>query len=453
MLNLKYQNQPVAAELFGAAWCNLDCRYCYIPKHNDLIKKKHAQIIEQIKTIDPIIDKLYFFYGDRLECLSHWGSEPTLTIKHFKGFYIKALQVFPKLSAITMSSNFLSKVDDLLDFIKTFPTERKITFNIQVSIDGPPWITDVNRNGEGLTQKIIDNHCYFVREVNNMDIPHTVKQHWKPTIARDQYARLLENDNIREYYQFFQGITDEIRIANSKNKVQMAFVCDPTIVCPDEYTITDGIRFNTIYEKTQEISGNYTIPVGRSYYDAFRRLVIFGDEFFTKHKMFTCSAGDSQFGIDDQIQPCHDTFYLNLPKYEDALSNDSDRICSKQEKANVKSGNYHVARDVLLLPHDASDHDHLMYRYRFRGFHDFAQNKLSIAVGVIREMAHCGQVSAVYKNDEAAKALAIFTLGRHSCPTGNVQYSGFLSAMPMAYYKLFGNGLVENFIKRLGNES
>ena len=88
----RYFSHPVvvAAELFSAGWCNLACKYCYIPK-TDFLKGIHKSIINSIEDGTYIKD-LKEMYGDKLESLAHWGTEPTLTVKKFKkGFVIITL--------------------------------------------------------------------------------------------------------------------------------------------------------------------------------------------------------------------------------------------------------------------------------------------------------------------------------------------------------------------------
>src|SRR6056297_694264 len=129
--------QAVAAELFSAAWCNLDCTYCYIPKHNEKIKEKHQTIIRELKEVYPLIERLKKIYGENLQILSHWGAEPSLTIEHFKDFYVQAVKEFPNLNTISFSSNFLQNTQKVADFIKEFPQDRKFEFDVQMSLDGP----------------------------------------------------------------------------------------------------------------------------------------------------------------------------------------------------------------------------------------------------------------------------------------------------------------------------
>ena len=447
---------PVAVELFAAAWCNLDCKYCYIPKGNPFLIKKHKQIIEEIKQVTPVINRLKKIYGNDLEIISHWGSEPSLTISNFKDFYYEVLKQFPKFKMISFSSNFMqkSKVDDVIDFIKTFPSDKKITFRIQLSLDGPKWITDENRRG-GATEKIVENMIYFIKQLNITSIPHQIRTHFKPTMSRFQYPKMIKNGEVLNYYTFFDNVITKMVNANKNRKVVMSFNCDPTIVCPDDYITQDGINFNQMYENIQIIKNhnfNYVKP-DFNYYHGFKKVVLLGHELFTKTKMFTCSAGDSQFGISEYLHPCHDTFYLPYDEIVDSFEDDTDRIQSINEIQNVKSGRDYMTRNILCKKFsDLDEKGVLDYVYLMRGFHDFFRLRLSNSIAVIKELAYANQISKCYMHDEMAELLGAFTITRHSCPTGQMQYLASMNINHISYFRLFGNGLIENFLKKFIDE-
>jgi sulfatase maturation enzyme AslB (radical SAM superfamily) len=131
----------VATELFASGWCNLSCKYCYIPK-TDFLKEIHKDIIQKIQD-DRYIDTLIDMFGEDLEAISHWGTEPSLTVKLFKRFYEKADKAFPKLKTIKISSNFMTPPDNIFTWItEILPTSKELDVEIQVSCDGPPSITD-----------------------------------------------------------------------------------------------------------------------------------------------------------------------------------------------------------------------------------------------------------------------------------------------------------------------
>lgn len=451
------QKNAVAVELFSAAWCNLDCKYCYIPKHNQTIIDKHQEIIDEVKKVDPLIKRIKKLYGNDVSIMSHWGSEPSLTIKYFKDFYHRAFKEFPSLKTISWSSNFLSRIDDMVDFISELSPhdDRELDFDIQLSLDGPPWITDENRRG-GATKNIVENMYDFFEKINNLPEEKikgkTIKTHFKPTMSKEQYVPMTNYDTVYNYYLFFDKVCWNLSERNKKGRIKPTFNCDPTVICPDDYTKQDGINFNKMYETIQEVRHNVTfrkIKPDFNYYFAFQKLCILSHELFTKSKMFTCSAGDSQFGISERLHPCHDTFYHPYEAMKDAYKKDNDRSHSNHESDNVQTGRMDITKDKLTKNIDSLSNKELFdYIYMMRGFHDFTKMRLTYCMAIIKEMAYCGQVSECYKNDDMAELLALFSITRHSCPTGHMQYLGSMNLIHPVYFKLFGNGLLENFVRR-----
>lgn len=448
----------VAAEIFAAAWCNLDCKYCYIPK-TDAILPEHKKIIEEIKQITPIIDRLKKVFGSDLEYLSHWGSEPTLTIKHFIPFYKVAIEEFPKLKTITMSSNFMSKtkVLDLVDFIASFNVYDKVfKFDLQISLDGPPWIMDKNRR-LGSTDKIVENIVLFVTEINNLDLSEKIKiqTHFKPTITKDDFEILLDVGSLFNFYAFFNEVSTMIFNANSKNKVDHGYNSNPSIVCPDEYTTNHGIMFKQLNEKIYKLKNENKfrfITPELDYYHSFKKIMFSQKEFFTKHSMFLCSAGDSQFGVSDYLSPCHDNFYNNFDFIKDAYISDDDRLGSSRDLINMNTGRLELSKKYTEKISTLTPTKFNKYQYKLRAFQDFAKLKITYAVGIITEMVHTGQVSSCYKNKDMATLLAMFSLARHLCLTIQIKNTGNIHLIDSNYFKLFGNGLVESFLKRFYNE-
>ncbi len=443
-----------AVELFAASWCNLDCAYCSIPKHNQMIKDKHQEIIKDVIAVTPIIDRLKFLYGDALTIISHWGSEPTLTLQHFKGFYEKALVEFPKLERVTMSSNFMTNPRVLSNFIlNDLPKDKKMEVTVQMSLDGEAWATEVNR-GIGTTEQIKRNIITFIKSLNESeDIVHSVRVHFKPTMSKDQYEHLLTKDNLYNHYAFFDDLVGKMIEANKHENVGIQKSCDPTAVCPDRYTKHDGEVLSRFYNQVVDLEEKklfkHVVPTFGAYYVTVDRIKNFHSELFTKARMFTCSAGDSQFGVSEYLHPCHDTFYLPYDEVQDAIREDLGRINSSRELENLESGRTSLVQKSLFKKIDTLDQAGAdEYQYLMRGFHDFVKFRLSTAMSTVLLMAKCGQVSECYKNEDMALFLALYATIRHSCLTGNAQYSGSIHITDPAYFRLFGNGLLESFLQR-----
>jgi len=142
--------------------CNLNCSYCYIPKDVSIQGKINQSIIKAIENGDYLkyIEKLF---GNKLESLSLWGTEPTLNIPVMikYNFFDDLFRLEPNLNSISLSTNLISNYNRLYQFYEHI-NQLAIKYNkpnfkidVQLSIDGHKPITDKNR-GQNMTEKILD---------------------------------------------------------------------------------------------------------------------------------------------------------------------------------------------------------------------------------------------------------------------------------------------------------
>lgn len=440
----------VAAELFSAGWCNLECKYCYIPKTN-FLKKVHKGIIEKIDdgTYLTLIKEMI---GSDLDSISHWGTEPTLTTSHFKNFYKNVKTDFPKLKVIKLSSNFMTPPKNLIEFItEILPNDYKLEVSLQVSCDGPEYITDKNRIG-GSTRKILENCLEVTRQLNEKQFNHNVIMHLKPTFSSDDIELCSNYDKTEEYYDFFDSFFVEWFEANKNNKLRMLTGVDPTIVLPGNYSVQDGINFNSLYEnqlKLQEKKYKYVVP-DSNYYHRFKNKMIFYKEYFTKQRMFTCSAGDTCIGLGDipgTIHPCHATFYLDHEEY----FNEAKKYGLNYEAQKaLEDGKTHQLKNGYVVDNN-DDLKYLKSMFATRSYNDFTKLKISNSLAVVLECARAGQISKIYKDVELAKLLS-FLIQTTECPIDSVLVTGSMFIPNISLIKLFGNGFFERVLKRIVQE-
>lgn len=448
----KYFNHPVitAAEMFSAGWCNLNCKYCYIPK-TDFLKGIHKIIIEKIESGEMLSD-LKEIFGEDLTHLSHWGTEPTLTIKKFKEFYAEAIKAFPKLDSISLSSNFMTNPDNLITFVlDILSKERSFNIDLQVSLDGPPYITDNNRLG-GATEQIIKNCLYVTKELSDRNSIHKVSMHLKPTIAVDTIKTLTDIDKMAEYYEFFDEFMFDW-LAVGKN-VSISRACDPTLVVPYEYTQEDGKNFYQLVLNQIELqSKKYKSisPPESNYYHRFVGKLWFFKEFFTKHRMFTCSAGDSMIGLGDApgaVHACHRSFYLDHDEYVQAAK---DHGLDELTMQGIDTGRSDALANNYIT--NISNESNLIKNlYLNRAHHDFAKFRISFGVASVLELASAGQISKCYKDTEMALLLSYFSQVL-DCPMDNIVVNGSSIIKPIPMFRIFGNGVFENILSRILKDS
>lgn len=447
----KYYSRPVvtAVELFSAGWCNLACKYCYIPK-TDFLKGIHKTIIERIKD-GSFINDIKEIYGKDLEVISHWGTEPTLTVTQFKKFYEEAYEEFPKLRKVKISSNFMTNPDNLVKFVtEILPDDKKqLEIDIQVSLDGPAYITDKNRIG-GSTQKIMDNCVHFTKEVNKIGCKHDISMHLKPTSGDDDILSLSQFDKTLEYYEFFDDFMTRWFESNDKGQINnISRACDPTLVLPGSYTSDDGKAFYQLVLNQIELQKRDWKSIQKpdsNYYGRYKQKLPHYKEIFTKQRMFTCSAGDSCFALGDvpgTSHICHQSFYMDHPDYYKEVERyglDEQTMegieCGRIE--NVKNGFITSKEDEMKT---------MKLMYLTRAYNDFLELKLSTTIAEVLELAHVGQINPIYKNVRMAREFAYFAQVV-DCPMDNTTITGSQMVSCLSLLRVFGNGAFENIFKR-----
>jgi sulfatase maturation enzyme AslB (radical SAM superfamily) len=451
-INKHYTNPPVVAvELFSSGWCNLACKYCYIPK-TDFLKGIHKNIIDRIKD-GSMVEELKEIYGADLEVIAHWGTEPTLTIMHFKDFYEKAAEAFPKLKGIKTSSNFMTNPSNLVKFVtEIIPQHKELDVNIQVSLDGPPFITDKNRLG-GSTWKIVENCVNFTKELNDVGTIHKVTMHFKPTAGDDDILLLADMGRATKYYEFFDEVTYKWSQANHNKLVGISTACDPTLVLPGTYTSEDGKNFYKLYLNQMELrkrKWKAIAPPDSNYYGRFKEKSSFYKELFIKHRMFTCSAGDSCFALGDipgTSHICHQSFYVDHKEYYDEVRKYG---LDEQTMEGIESGRIDNLKDHFITTSD-DEKQTTRLQYLTRSYNDFVEFKHSTTIAQILELADCGQINPVYKDLELAKQFSYFAQVL-DCPMDNQMISGSLLAGATPLLRVFGNGVFEDILRRVLKE-
>jgi len=449
----RFYSHPVvvASEIFAAGWCNLNCKYCYIPK-TDFLKKIHKSILERIED-GTLLEELKNTYGENLTSISHWGTEPTLTVGKFKKFYSDAIEVFPKLEKVMLSSNFMTNPNNLIKFVtEILPTNKSLTVDIQVSLDGPPEITDNNRLG-GASDIIMKNCLTITKAIADAGTVHRVEMHLKPTISYEVLEFLADIKNLEYYYDFFDDfMLNWLQAGN--NKIRIVRNCDPTVAIPHNYTQEDGINFYKIVLGQVELQNKKfkaIEPPECNYYGRFLRILRFRREFFTKQKMFTCSAGDSCMAIGDKknsLHSCHRTFYADHDEYINAAKEHGleDEIMIGLEKGT---------NDILVETNVVfTDDEYNLIRslYTNRAYHDFSAHRISTYIAFIKELVDVSQISDCYKDESLAFLLGII-LQTMECPMDNVVAHGSDVVPTLGILRLLGNGAFENILSRILKDS
>ena len=449
----RYNSKLCASEMFASAVCNMQCKYCYIPK-NEAMKKLHEQIIEGIRS-RKFFDILEGTYGKELKSLSLWGTEPTLILHEITEALPDMLNRFENLETFGFSSNMLSHTDRIVNFIEELAkiTDREIKVDLQFSLDGPDYITDNNRK-QGATEAIIKNVLSVLTSLDKLDLKNIkVDSHFKPTLSIDNIRFYNENvPKLIDWFKLFDDIYEEFNVSvKNKDKISLATGAAPTFVLPGVYTKSDGEEAKEFFDNLYFIESlnrrdslfKY-ITRFNNYEGRFSRMVRFHSEIPAKAFMFTCSGGDANLGIDMNgiAHICHRSFFMMQEEYTETVSEDLN-----PENWDVKI--FQTGRDKVLREKFTADvskkEDFLRFTYIMRNYHDFMTFRISQVVHLTKELAFAGQASQQFLvDDDLCEMFAMFVVTAFSCPAESVAATGVVHFTPVSIIRLLGNGAFES---------
>ena len=420
--------------------CNMRCSYCYISKHSpDSLQKDNLKIQQALINGDFYSNIIKYFDDDeskqQIQLLSLWGAEPTLNADMFEGFIFQLLDYFPNVYSVMFSTNSLLGFPALNKFISAINKysqkyDRKLTLQLQFSLDGPAYINDVSRY-KGACANTIKTISEIIEYYNHNDLYCTVKIFPKPTLTCDTFGFLGKNkDKLIEWYTFFSDLDSQFAQKNHNKNILITFITLPTLVNPGYHTNEDGKNFacflrtlNTITQEEIPFSKDFTL---------FQAGFL---DYWTSEKMrylqapltwssSHCSAGKNLISIDYQgnISLCHraqDSTYDGNPDY------------FKWEKNITAYGKTELSRmtyigTMLHASHEAQCH---------------------IIKMVLTGMVLAGEIDRKYLDSpQYLKWLCFFHLGT-CCWVGQTIDSGSMHVPTQSYIRLFCNGALEELLK------
>lgn len=439
-------NRLVATEQFSSATCNLKCKYCYIPK-TGLMKSLQKEAVEKLEN-KSWLDSLEEVYGKDLEYFGLWGTEPTLTLDKVPLFDL--LDRFPKLKEISFSTNLMTNPNIIVGFITGLETvlwdDRKIKFKPQISLDGPAFITDINRV-KGAATKIPDNLFNIARALSKLTLDHVnVEFRMKSTLTMDNIRTLNSHPGrIKEYFDYFDTIERTFSKLNKNEKVKFINSCAPTLCVPGKYTSENGKELARFFKKLREMK------YPNIYSFRLDRLFKYQNELSSKPSMFTCSGGDSNLGagIKGDIHICHRSFFFNHPEYIESILSQED--IDNWDVSLFQRDRIDLVKDRFIV--DTSDEkEKARFFYVMRNYHDFWRLRISYVVAILKELVLAGQASKCYLDEKLATLFAIFVNTGLSCPSENILNTGCVHFTPVSLLRLFGNGAFEELLRQREDE-
>jgi uncharacterized protein len=182
-------------------FCNIDCRYCYLPHRSD-----KTRISDQ--TLEAVLRNVFASQclGKQLTIIWHAGEPLAVEI----GFYEKAIALARRLSPPVLEIRHALQTNGLLIDRKWIEFFRAHDFNVGVSLDGPKAIHDANRvfrNGAGsfdgamagvrlLQQQGFPFYVVSVLNLHNLDRPDEMFEFYDANDLRAVCFNIEESDGV-----------------------------------------------------------------------------------------------------------------------------------------------------------------------------------------------------------------------------------------------------------------
>lgn len=422
-----------AGEILTTGWCPLKCTYCYIPK-TEAMHKVHEEIEADLRS-GKYLQRLKQLYGENLTHIGFWGTEPTLTLPLIEEYIPEILVTFPKLEHIGFSTSLMAFPERILHLIRIL-LGRKLTLKVQISLDGPPFITDINRM-KGAGKKIPENFVELINGINPLPLGDLkIDFSWKATHSIENIRMFIcEPKKIDEYFTYFDGLNRFFKKRNKQKNVTLQESQVPTLVVPGKYTSDDGKAFA---EYLREFAKR---GKASAYTPRLKRLFDYPEELH-KRRVFTCSGGDSNMGIGKSTHICHRTFFYDKDEYvESVLETDIENWDVSLFKRRTIE---HIRKNYIVK----GEPELTRFKYVMRGYHDFWKMQLEYVKAMIVELARAGQVDPYYlENRELRDLFALFTNAGLSCPMENLLNTGTIHFQLISLLRMFGNGAFQEIVK------
>lgn len=437
--------------LYTTAVCNLNCRYCFIDKNPAL------------QQIDDLLDKsfkdenYYFdfakemFERDKLRTIQFWGGEPTLNLMRVCPTIRKCIEYFPNATEFLMSTNlvghnFFEQYFGFLKMLGEYPN-KQFNFSLQLSLDGPTWINDINR-GKGVTEQFTKNYKILLEKLQS-DLPSNVicAMHFKPTLDSSSIANLQTKDAIIEYFKFFETFYQTFEDINRNKNVSMAHVI-PNTACPSPHTKEDGKLFANYCKLAYEIEcENLKNPIFKFYKNGIRSFrprepVCNLPMSLARNCMGHCGSGRSVIGLlpNKMISCCHNGFVDLLADYKKhVLAGESTHMGD----VTIEKALFTNQKNALIFAYGSKEFED--YEKKVEVFYcEKSPLKISNLASLIILLALTDQIDSKYANKEEAIRGAQFIYTATSyCVRDNIGTTGSLYLMPLGLIKLLLNGARE----------
>ena len=424
--------------------CNMLCKYCYIEKHHKIVTDYNKKIREALKDgsfVQNIFDiyDMYPQFKEQVDSYSFWGAEPTINGDLFAQTHKALMDYFPNLKMLMFSTNALVGGDNIVNnFIKPmleYDNSRKFTFDLQFSLDGPPWFNDISRgaNATARTLQAIKTVMDSIPNEGNV----ILKLSFKPTFDLKTIHDFVDNpEKLQDWYNWFDNTSfDLIEYAHNNPNINVQNLCgSPTFVVPMLASTEDGIYYKKFVQLLMKIdTTNLKIyqdcPLYISGYNYIEEIlqgkqIDYDWQFGTT----TCSAGKNNFTFDydGSINTC---FHI-MPV-----------------KMDIENGKKFMLDEHILTSNKLSPLRSIKNIWGEYSYHANYQTRYHMFSLLTIALANNNQILSKYAENEDERKMLWFAMVPFTCHLTNEDLTGNPAVIPLGQLRLWGNGVIDELIK------
>ena len=423
--------------------CNMACKYCYIEKDKACMAAYNRDIRQSLQdgSFAAIIENKMKDNRDQIEDLSLWGAEPTINSKLFKNFIYELLDYFPNTNSLMFSSNALLGAQLIYEdfFIPLYDyaedNKRKITFKLQLSLDGPPEFNDDSRH-EGATQNTL-NTMYLLLDKCPAECQYfTFEISTKPTLDVSYMKKMIEGgvEKFQWYYDFMNDVAEKaIDKCRGKSSINCLIGGPPTLVDPGYHTVEDGKTFAKWVSMLKYVDRSKCKGIrGPLFIQPLlgaENIISSENPLVDSINCFSCSASKNNIAIDHNgvLYTCN-------------------RLCRNAAMPQEYQTKHSMQSNTTMG--GVPDKKWLKRTWGSFSFHDNIKTRFQFAQAQMVTLAACGQIEEKYMHDEDAQKMLYYMLLGLMCHIGAEEdYTQNPYLMPFSYYRYLGNGAVEELLK------
>ena len=441
-------NECASLSLHWSSDCNMACKYCYIDKDKKAMSSYNKQIREALKdgTYINNIKDVCENVKDAVENLSLWGAEPTINGDLFQQTIYECLDFFPNVNSIMFSTNALLGAEvlysqfykPLLDYAEE--RHRHLTFELQLSLDGPPEFNDDSRH-EGATQNTLDTLYTLLKLTPEKSDYFQFSVLTKATLDISYMKVMIDGgpNKFQWYYDFMNSVqetADTIRQGKS-TVIRCTVFGVPTLVDPGYYTVEDGKIFAEWLSMLKTVSRENWCEAARHaplFYQCLNHIIEaqnIENPFVEGYNSFSCSAGKYNYSID-----WDGTVYSCNRLCRNAALDDSLKFKGSMKSnstIDIKSQSKWIKRD-----------------YANQAFHENILARKHFIDAMTLMMAKSGQINETYLKNPEARLVLFYMITSIYCHIGAEEdYTSNPFVPPASYFRLLGNGAqweLENYL-------